>query len=252
VEKIRFRLLTMAASHYCEKARWALDRAGVGYDERRYLPLAHMIPVWLSGAGHMVPVLRDQKTTVADSTAIIRHIDTLVPDDRRLFPTDPGARAEVEKWEELFDQRLGPATRRWAYFHLLPEREIILRTLRRTVGRLTGLILPLLFPVVRRLIQRGYRINTDSAARSFECIQEVFQQVNALLQDGRGYLAGDRFSAADLGFAALAAPALYPAEAGATMPAVDELPPTMARAVNDLRASPAGQFALRMYRQHRR
>jgi glutathione S-transferase len=248
----RPRLLTIAVSHYCEKARWALDRAGVGYDERRYLPVAHLVPVWLSGAGHMVPVLRDGKKTVADSTAIIRHVDALVPDDRKLFPIDPGAGAEVETWEELLDQQLGPATRRWAYFHLLPEREVTLRTLRRTVGRLTGLLLPLMFPVVRRLIQRGYRINADSAARSFERIQDVFRQVDARLQDGRGYLAGERFSAADLGFAALAAPALFPAEAGAAMPALDELPPAMGRAVDALRASPAGQFALRMYRQHRR
>ncbi|MCW3023116.1 MAG: Glutathione S-transferase family protein, partial [Conexibacter sp.] len=31
-------LVTIPISHYCEKARWALDRAGVAYEERRHLP----------------------------------------------------------------------------------------------------------------------------------------------------------------------------------------------------------------------
>ncbi|HET6281472.1 MAG TPA: glutathione S-transferase N-terminal domain-containing protein, partial [Polyangia bacterium] len=51
------RLITIPISHYCEKARWALDRAGAAYVERKYLPVAHLLPVWLAGGGHMVPLL---------------------------------------------------------------------------------------------------------------------------------------------------------------------------------------------------
>lgn len=32
-------------SHYCEKARWALDRAGITYRERPHLQVIHWIPV---------------------------------------------------------------------------------------------------------------------------------------------------------------------------------------------------------------
>ncbi len=31
------RLLTIPISHYCEKARWALDRAGLDYVEERHV-----------------------------------------------------------------------------------------------------------------------------------------------------------------------------------------------------------------------
>ena len=37
------RLLTIPISHFCEKARWALDRAGVDYVERRHIQLVHAL-----------------------------------------------------------------------------------------------------------------------------------------------------------------------------------------------------------------
>jgi glutathione S-transferase len=246
------RLITIPISHYCEKARWALDRAGAPYVERKYLPLAHLLPVWLAGGGHMVPLLLDGKTPIRDSTAILKHVDRGLPIERRLFPGDPVARQEVERLEDLFDEKLGPATRRWAYFHLLPDRQKSVRTLRRTVGRVAGAALTLLFPLMRRLISARYRIDPQSAARSQQRIQDVFEQVNDLLKDGRPYLAGGRFSAADLAFASLSMPIIFPDGHAVPMPRIDELPSEMARVVESFRQTPAGDFARRMYREHRR
>ena len=36
-------LLTFPSSHYCEKARWALDYAGANYVEEPHFPAFHMI-----------------------------------------------------------------------------------------------------------------------------------------------------------------------------------------------------------------
>ncbi|MEZ4340912.1 MAG: hypothetical protein R3B82_30175, partial [Sandaracinaceae bacterium] len=38
-----YELVTIAFSHYCEKARWALDLRRVPYRERRYLPAMHLL-----------------------------------------------------------------------------------------------------------------------------------------------------------------------------------------------------------------
>ena len=38
-------LVTIPISHFCEKARWALDRAGVAYEEQRHLPALHRVAV---------------------------------------------------------------------------------------------------------------------------------------------------------------------------------------------------------------
>ena len=35
------RLVTIPISHYCEKARWALDRAGLDYREERHVQGIH-------------------------------------------------------------------------------------------------------------------------------------------------------------------------------------------------------------------
>lgn len=105
-------------------------------------------------------------------------------------------------------------------------------------------------PVVTRLIKRGLRIDAAGAARSREVIDRTFATVADLLADGRRYLCGDRFTAADLTFAALAAPVLMPdAYATAYMPATQ--PPAFRALVDELRATPAGAFGLRVYADHR-
>ena len=84
-------------------------------------------------------------------------------------------------------------------------------------------------------------------ARSFAKVNAVFDDVGAALADGRRYLAGDRFTAADLAFASLAAPALLPDGYAKWIGGLDEMPPAMRAQVEAWRATPAGQFGVRLY-----
>src|SRR5262249_50988282 len=81
-------------------------------------------------------------------------------------------------------------------------------------------------------------------------IDGVWQLVEDTLQDGRPFLCGDAFTAADLTFASLAAPLTFPDEHPFS-PRVDTLPAGIVAIRAELVARPAGQFALRMYREHR-
>ena len=68
----------------------------------------------------------------------------------------------------------------------------------------------------------------------------------------RDSLTGDEITAADLSFAAMAAPSLMPEEGHPTdYPDLSELTPPVAEAMRELRAHPAGEYALRMYREER-
>ena len=51
------RLITIPISHYCEKARWALERADIPYREERHVQLIHRIAARRAGGGQTVPVL---------------------------------------------------------------------------------------------------------------------------------------------------------------------------------------------------
>src|SRR5882724_491215 len=64
-------LITIPISHYCEKARWALDRAGVSYQERAHLQVLHWIPVARAGGKKTAPVLVWGDRVFADSADIV-------------------------------------------------------------------------------------------------------------------------------------------------------------------------------------
>src|SRR3954451_24869544 len=84
------RLLTIPISHYCEKARWALDRAGVDYREERHAQGIHQVMAKRAGGGKTVPVLVADEGVFPESEDILRYADRHLPDERRLFPEDDG------------------------------------------------------------------------------------------------------------------------------------------------------------------
>jgi glutathione S-transferase len=102
------------------------------------------------------------------------------------------------------------------------------------------------------VIDRLLDISATTAAQSEAEVRITFDTVARRLSDGRPYLCGDRFSAADLTFAALAASVLMPPEYGVPLPQPEELPVAMATVVREFRAHPAGAHALAMYRDERR
>ena len=75
--------------------------------------------------------------------------------------------------------------------------------------------------------------------------------VAELLADGRPYLCGERFGAADLTFAVLSASVLVPPRYGVPLPQPERLAAPMAALVRRARAHPAGRYALRLFDGHR-
>ncbi len=245
-------LITIPISHYCEKARWALDWAGVGYEERAHLQIFHWVAVRRAGGGKTAPVLVLGDRVLADSAEIVEEADAQAPPDRRLFPEDPSAAAEVRMLEGDFDTRLGPHGRRWMYYGLRGRRDLAIGYACTGIPDWQRRALPVVYPVAARVIDRVLDISPTTAAESETVVQAVFDQVAERLDDGRPYLCGERFTAADLTFAALAASVLMPPEYGVPLPQPEELPVGMATKVRELREHPAGAHALTMFRENRR
>jgi glutathione S-transferase len=75
-------------SHYCEKARWALDCKGVRYKAVNLLPGLHVKVANKLAPGPALPVMvLDDGKAIQDSTAIISFLDERYV-DRPLAPRD--------------------------------------------------------------------------------------------------------------------------------------------------------------------
>ena len=246
------RLITIPFSHYCEKARWALELAGVAYEEEGHLPIFHYTATLRAGAKRTVPALivpsPTGKQVIPDSTPIIAYADEQRPGC--LYPTTTEQREEALALEDAFDRHLGPATRRWSYFHLVDRKDLD-HVLLQGVPRWEAISLRATRPAAIAYLKRSLKIDAGGAERSLAKIDEAFANAGALLGDGRRYFLGDRFTVADLTFAALAAPVLLPPQYGASLPPYEAFSSDAKQRIDTWRRSAPGQFALRIYDEHR-
>lgn len=241
------RLVTIRYSHYCEKARWALERARIDFVEEPHVPLLSWIGTLGSRGNRTAPVFVANEKVYAESTDVLRYADEHGSAEK-LFNGDP----EVERLEEHFDRHLGPTARRAVY-------DDVLRLPRSQLADLLGKDAPgwekrvarVATPVIGGMIRRGLRVTPSEVKRSKEMVDAIFGEVEARLKDGRRYLTGDRFTAADLTFAALASVIVFPDGYARYALPLAELPSNITDVVHRYREKPAGAFAMRMYEEHR-
>ena len=112
-------------------------------------------------------------------------------------------------------------------------------------------MLPLLYPIMSKVIDRFLGVTPAAAGHSEAEVRATFDAVGERLGDGRPYLCGDRFTAADLTFSALAAAVLMPPGYGVPLPQPHGFPAEAAVVVRELREHPAGAHALAMFRDER-
>ncbi len=256
------KLVTICFSHFNEKARWALERFGVPYDEEAYMPGLHVFGALKLAPRHGLgrrdrlaspfgtPIfLTPEGECIRDSATIVRYVsDRWAPPGEGLYPS-----SEVAELEERFSHELGGHTRRFGYRHAFDDQALVAELAEANVGPAQAAIFKVLSPLIQRGIKKSLRVTAEGADKSLAKIRATMTEIGDRVA-GRRYLVGDRFTAADLAFACMAAPILLPTREegyGAVWPAVDACPPAFAEVLREMRASPAGQFALRMFREER-
>jgi len=245
------RLITIPISHFCEKARWALERAGVAYVERPHLQLVHIFAARLAGGGRTVPVfVTGEGEVIADSTDIMRWADGRLAPEHRLYP-DGELGAQAAALESELDEGLGPDGRLWVYHQTLPEIDRLRPWALAGLPRWEQLVFRASGPLVGVAVSRYLGVDDASSAAALRSAEAAFDDVAQRLADGRRFLLGDRFTAADLTFAALAAPVLVPNLYGSPLPPLEAMAPETGHQVRRMRAHPAGRFADRLYREER-
>jgi glutathione S-transferase len=197
----------------------------------------HVVAARRAGGGTTVPVLVAPEGVFAQSEWIVRYAQP------QLFTP---AAEQLSRW---LDAELGPRTRRLIYAHILPYKRAVLPYNNQGVPRWEAHALDVFYPAVARWGGWLFDITRDTLREEPARIRAVFDTVAGRLGDG--YLCGERFTAADLTFACLAAPVIAPPVYGTPLPGPEELPPALAAEFERFRAHPAGAFALRLYASRR-
>lgn len=198
-------LAAISASHFVEKVRWCMDRLGIDYVEQT------------SGGtlgaffrGRTVPQLKMRtgsvQSSIGNSAEILRYLWG------RYAAEDPAVAGFLEPTKERVQlearlDRYGVNLQIWVYYHLLDDRELTLHAWGASNPATPGwqrYALKLLFPLLRLLIRKSFRITETSYQRAVSGIDELLAEADARLADGRkSLLGGDALNYTDFAFAAM-------------------------------------------------
>ena len=154
----------------------------------------------------------------------------------------------MQKLCRRFDRELGPRARRLMYVHMLRDKPQLLRFNNTGAPQWEDRVVRWGWPVVQRFAKLRLGIRPGVEVGDEAAVWRELDFVADLLADGRPYLCGERFGAADLTFAALSAAAIVPPTYGTPLPQPDSLRPDTAALVQRAREHPAGRFAMRVVR----
>jgi len=241
------KLLIFPHSHFCEKARWALDHKRVSYEPVAVFPGLHVRTVRKLAPASSLPVLLTAEAAIQGSNEIIDYLDTRYP-ERPLTPAESGARTSAIEIEQQLDQKLGVPIRQILYASLLDHPEFIAQCFTHSMPWWKRQCYPLIAPGLRKAIYAGYVKSEEAAAAARKQFDETMAELADTL-DGKAYLFGGAFTRADLAAAALlsllALPPEHPFPWGA-VPASDAR--TFIEAYAD---HPVSHWVRTMYREHR-
>jgi len=254
-------LETISASHFVEKVRWCLDRTGLDYSEKA---VGGTLGAFF--LGRSVPVLKFRtgmvRSSIGNSPEILRYL-------WGRYASEPGVDVSfLQPTPERLDlerriDRCGVDLQVWVYHHILADRELTLHAWGSHdpgVPAWQRLALRTLFPVLRFLIRRAFRISPAHQAKAVTRISELLADVDERLSDGRGSILGDAMiNYTDITFAAITGLWLMPPNYGggradAVRIEFDRCPSAMRAEIAHWRANypRAVEFAERLYRDERR
>jgi glutathione S-transferase len=236
-------------SHYCEKARWALDYFGIEHEARHVMPGAHRIIAKKLGAKRgSVPFLQTDGGVIAGSSAIIDWCEVHNAGKRpSLSGADPEA---VRATEKRLDDVVGVHVRRFYYSDALINAPASVRPIfseglpifqRAAMSLGWSRIVPLMI--------KGMDLGVEQGLQSRAVVEAELDWLDSLLADGRPYLHGNQWTRADLTAAALLGPLAAPKEHPITAKAF--FPSAVLKAMKEWEKRPALQFVGRMYSKHR-
>jgi glutathione S-transferase len=235
-------------SHFCEKARWLLDHKELDYVAHNLMPGVHRAFAQLKTGQNKLPILKDKTMWIADSTHIALYLDDLYP-EHRLLNRQLKLREEAIEIDMLAAE-LGQHVRRWGLNHVLVSDESmdILIGEKGYLRRFEKYSKPLL----KSLLSKGYKLETDQVDISKARMDEIIQQLNkTLIANGGRYLVGDALGLADISVCSMLAPLLEIKETPWEKESETPLAVEFYQYKHYLLNLPLGQYVQRIYQNER-
>ena len=244
-------LITFPPSLDSELARFLLEHYGIQHQERPHaLIFSFFVTLW-HGRTVIFPLLYGDSFRLVGPRAMSEYFDARCAPDTKLWPADEAHRRQVERDWTDFNHTLAFATARFAYYHLLPLRNLMIRPLSRDAPGFERKTVQLAYPVFAGLLRALLWLTAKHAQASLDQVKTIFQAVEERLATGKRFLVGDRLTLSDIAFADAAAPVVLPRTYGGPIPPLAEMPAAIQEVVSEMRSRPAGAFALRIYEEHR-
>lgn len=243
-------LITFPPSLDSEFSRFLLSHYGIPHREQRHvIPISSLYTLY-HGRTVRFPLLYGNGIRLSSIRGLIDCFEPRAPQDRKLVPPTADPARLREDWR-MFYTELGTATTIFAYYHLLPHREVMVGPLSEGAPRGEVIAVERAYPLFAGLIRALLRLTASRASDALGTIRSVMGHVDERLADGRRWLNGDTFSLSDMAFAVAAAPVAWPDNYGGAIPALADTPPGLHSVVSETRDRRSGAFALRIYGDHR-
>jgi glutathione S-transferase len=179
------------------------------------------------------------------------------PNGRTVTPSPagdftPSAAQEACRLVSRFGEELGPESRRVIWGHLVNDHTLADRYWGQRVSARQSRAQPWLLRIGKPGVRRALGLSNTQIEAAPGRVRAIFDEVAERLSDSRRHILGDELTVADIAFVAMASPAILPSEGyPVKMLRPEELPDLIATTIRGLRAHPAGEYALRLYRDER-
>lgn len=206
-------LYIFAISHYCEKACWALDYLDIDYEITHLAPGIHrQIAKQLGAPRSALPILVADGQLVQGSAEIIDWADAAASTDSKCLTPDT-AREQCLEIEKRLDDIVGIHTRRYYYSEALVDHPETVRPIfTKDLPVMQKLLVGVRWGALRKRMIDRMDLGPEQGRDSKRIVDDELGWVDEMLSDGRHFLAGERFSRADLAAASLLAPLAVPKE----------------------------------------
>lgn len=241
------KLLEFPHSHYCEKARWALDYHRIRYQSIAVLPGLHLWTVRKYAPKTSVPVLLGEPFVIQGSSEIIDFIDSRSPSNP-LTPKNDIDRLECAALEKDLDLKLGVPIRQILYHRLLDYPNFIRFCFTHTMPALKKFAFRMYYPALRKKIYQVYVKSDAEVEQAKRIFDQTLDDLGERLK-GNEYLIGGSFSRADVTACSMLSLLVLPKQHPLPWPAI---PDADINALRDSYANhPVYKWVNRIYENHR-